>query len=369
MHEGESAIRISERKSDHIKIALERDVEFHAKTSWLEYVQLVHSAVPELDYDSIDTSAVFLGRSFKAPIIIEGMTGGTEEAAEINGNLAEAAERVGIPMGVGSQRAAIVRPEMEYTFRVARERGPRVFLMANIGAAQLIHGGVDFAWRAVKMIEADALVVHLNPLQELIQPSGDTAFAGFLRALRELTGKIGLPVVVKEVGCGFSYEDAVRLRESGVSAIDIAGAGGTNWTEIERLRAAEANAAEKVRLAEVYREWGIPTAASLIEVVEAGGVEVVGSGGIRNGLEIAKILALGARMGGLARPFLQAAKRGAGEVVRQAERLREEVKAAMFLTGCGSVAQLPEKRPVLIGPLKDWYEQRVLPRRRLNPAA
>lgn len=357
---------IAERKRDHIKIALGEDVE-HRITTWLEYVVLPHYPLPELDFESVDTRCTFLKREFSAPILIEGMTGGTEEGKRINANLALAAEKYNLPMGVGSQRVAIVDPGVSDTFRVAREMGPHVFLMANIGAAQLIKGGVELAWKAVKMIEADALVIHLNPLQELIQPGGDTNFVGLMSRIKQVVRELAMPVIVKEVGCGLTYDVAMRLREIGVDAVDVAGAGGTNWTEIERVRAAEAGALEKVELAETFRDWGIPTAASVLEVASVEGMEVVGSGGIRDGLDVAKLLCLGAEMGGLARPFLKAAVEGEEAVELVVKKLVREIKAALFLTGSRSVKELANVKPVILGPLREWYLQRVA--NRIRPDA
>lgn len=349
---------IAKRKSDHIKIAVHEDVEYRI-TTWLEYVIMPHSPIPEVDYSAISTERTFLDRRFGAPIVIEGMTGGTEEGMRINGNLAIVAEKYNIPMGIGSQRIAISNPQTAGTFRIARELGPHVFLMANIGATQLIQRGVEFAWQAVKMIDANALVVHLNPLQELIQPRGDTAFSGLLSKLREVVREIGTHVIVKEVGCGFTYSAAMKLWEIGVDALDVAGAGGTNWTEIERLRALEAGAVDKAELAETYREWGIPTAASVLEVAEIEGLEMIASGGVKSGLDVAKLLCLGAEMVGLARPFLKAAVESDAAVERLLKKLISEVKAAAFLTGSSSMDQLARVKPVIFGPLKEWYVQRV----------
>lgn len=345
------------RKADHIRIALEGDVEYR-KSNWLEYVELVHRALPELSLESVDTTATFLGREFRMPLLIEGMTGGTEEAMRINEALARAASRLGIPMGVGSQRAGIVNREVRRTYTIAREVAPDAFLIANIGAAQLVKGGVEMAKEAVEMLDADALAVHLNVLQELVQPGGDTDFRGVADAIRRVTESLKVPVIVKEVGCGISYEDAVVLKEAGVRAIDVSGSGGTNWTEIERQRALAAGDLDKASLAEVFREWGIPTAAAVMEVSRVEGVEVVGSGGIRTGLEVVKVLTLGASMAGMARPFLSAAVEGPEAVMRLASKIERELRAAMVLTGSRRIADLRSAPRVILGPLKDWCEQR-----------
>ncbi|MEM0445212.1 MAG: type 2 isopentenyl-diphosphate Delta-isomerase [Nitrososphaerota archaeon] len=358
MEDPDWVMGVAERKRDHVRIVLENQ-SVQRGSNWLDHVHIIHRAVTDIDIDAIDTSAYFLGRRFSAPILIEGMTGGTEEAARINATLAEAAERAQIPMGVGSQRAGVQRPELQYTFRAAREAGPQVFLIANIGAAQLVQHGTQLAWQAVKMIEADAIAVHLNTLQEIIQPEGDRGFKGFLAQLKKLCGEIGVPVIVKEVGCGVSYEDAVVLRDAGVAAIDVAGRGGTSWVEIERLRAIEAGRTDRARLAEVFQEWGIPTAASVLEVKQVDGLQVVGSGGIRNGLEIAKLLVLGADIAGLAQPFLKASVQGLEEVLTLIGQLTEEVKVAAALAGVSRTSELRGAPHVLTGPLLEWTKQRI----------
>ena len=348
----------SARKRDHIRLSLERDVGFREKSTWFEYVELVHQALPELDFQEVSTETTFLGRKFSMPLLIEGMTGGTPEAAEINGNLAEAAERVNIPIGVGSQRAAIADPGLEYTFRVARERGPRAFLIANISGVQLAKEGVEWAERAVEMIEADALAIHLNTLQEVVQPEGFAGFRGVRDAIERAVERLGVPVIVKEIGCGISREAAKMIEEAGASAIDVAGSGGTNWTLIEMLRA-EGVDEEKRALAEVFLEWGIPTAASLIEVASTVSIEVIASGGIRTGLDIVKAMALGARMGGMAHPFLKPATQSPGAVESRLMRVKREIQAAMFLTGCRHTEEITRSKAIILGPLLDWVRQRI----------
>ncbi|MCD6341498.1 MAG: type 2 isopentenyl-diphosphate Delta-isomerase [Thaumarchaeota archaeon] len=346
------------RKRDHLKISLGGDVSFEAKTTWLEYVELVHQALPELDFDKISTEATFLRRRFGMPLIIEAMTGGIHEAAEINGNLAEAAERFSIPMGVGSQRAALADRSLEYTYRVARERGPNAFLIANLSGVQLVRDGVEAAEKAVEMIEANALAIHLNALQELVQPEGTPSFQGVLTAIGRVAEKLDVPVIVKEIGCGMSAEVARSLEATGVEAIEVAGAGGTCWTRIEMLRATESDE-EKEVLAKTFLEWGIPTAASIIEVSSTVNIEVIASGGLRTGLDIAKALSIGADMAGIAHPLLKPAVNGVEEVTKVLSRLRNELRAAMFLTGCGDVKALKESPHVIFGPLLEWVRQRL----------
>lgn len=353
-------MNLSSRKRDHIRLSLERDVGFKEKTTWMEYVELIHRALPELNPDDVSTEASFLGRKFHLPLLVEGMTGGTEEAARINGNLAEAAERVGIPMGVGSQRAALREPGLRYTFRVARERAPKLFLIGNIGVVQLVEEGVELAERAVEMIEADALAVHLNSLHELVQPGGHPGFRDALKTIEKTVERLSVPVIVKEVGCGIPGETARLLEETGVKAIDVAGAGGTNWTLIEMLRAEEVGEEEKRRMAEVFLEWGIPTAASIVEVASSvKKAEVVASGGIRTGLDVAKALALGADMAGMARPLLKPATQSASAVTETLKQVGAELRAAMFLTGSRSIVEAKKASKVLRGPLLEWVQQRL----------
>jgi len=348
----------SMRKRDHLKICIEGEVEFEGKTTWLEHVELIHRALPELSLDKISTEAEFLGRIFEAPFIIESMTGGAHEAARINGNLAEAAERLRIPMGIGSQRAGLADESLRYTYRIARERGPHVFLMANLSGVQLVEEGVKAAEKAVEMIEADALIVHLNALQELIQPEGHRSFEGVLKAIEGTVERLDVPVIVKEIGYGISKEVAKELERVGVKAIDVAGAGGTNWIKIEMTRAMEIDK-EKAELARTFMNWGIPTAASIIEVSSTVSIEVIASGGIRSGLDAAKALSIGADMVGFALPLLKPAMKSPEEVEKVLRRYLKELKAAMLITGCRKIDELKKSQHVILGPLLEWVRQRA----------
>ncbi|MEM0441182.1 MAG: type 2 isopentenyl-diphosphate Delta-isomerase [Candidatus Caldarchaeum sp.] len=350
---------IETRKADHIKISLERDVSFK-KSTWLEYVELVHQAAPDFDPDEIDTSTVFLGEKFSHPFIIESMTGGTDLAEKINANLAEAAARFNIPMGVGSQRAGVVKPETAKTFRVARDHAPDVFLIGNIGAAQLVEKGLDFAFQAVKMIDANALAIHLNPLQEIVQPDGEPKFKNFYKILKSLKKSLPVPIILKEIGCGLSREIVVAADRAGVDAFDVAGSGGTNWTLIEMIRSEASQSTEKKSLAEVYLEWGIPTAAALIESVSVTSKPVIASGGLRTGLDSAKCIALGASMTGLARPFLGPATQSSEQVLAVLSKLSNELKTAMYLTSSRTIKDLRRAPKVLMGPLSEWASQRII---------
>lgn len=349
---------IEARKSDHIKISLEKDVSYR-KSTWLEYVELVHQAAPEIDPEDIQTETVFLGRRFSHPFIIESMTGGTAEAERINANLGEASSVFKVPMGVGSQRAGIAKPETVYTFKAAREHGPDAFLIGNIGAVQLVENGVEMGVKAVEMIEADALAVHLNPLQEIVQPDGKARFRNLIKMLEKLRNELSVPIILKEIGCGLSREVVAMADEVGVDAFDVAGSGGTNWTMIEMIRAEEMRDIEKKALAEVFLEWGIPTAAAVMEAVDATTKPVIASGGLRTGLDAAKAIALGASMTGLARPFLEPATKSVEDVLATLRRLSNQLKTSMFLTGCRSVDELKLAPKVVLGPLREWAAQRL----------
>jgi isopentenyl-diphosphate delta-isomerase len=325
------------RKADHIRINLEEDVR-SGLTTGLERYRFVHQALPELDLAEVDSRVAWFGKTLRSPLLISSMTGGTETARAINQTLAEAAQATGIAMGLGSQRAALEDPSLVPTFQV-RAVAPDVLLLANLGAVQLNYGyGVDQCRRAVDMIEADALILHFNALQEAVQPEGDTNFAGLLKKVEAVCAALPVPVIGKEVGWGMSREAARRLAEAGVAAIDVAGAGGTSWSQVEMHRAR--TAAQK-RIAAAFIDWGIPTAEAIVNVREtAPGLGIIASGGLRDGIDVAKCVALGARLGGLASPFLKAAAVSVEATVEVIEGLTRELRIAMFAAGAGTVDAL-----------------------------
>lgn len=330
---------ITSRKADHIRINVEEDVR-SSITTGLEKYRFIHQALPEMNLADVDLSQKVFGKIVRAPILISSMTGGTEEAGRINRILAEAAQEAGIVMGVGSQRAALARPEAAETFRV-RRYAPGIVLFANLGAVQLNYGyTIDHCRRAVDMIEADALILHLNALQEAVQPEGDTNFAGLLEKIAEVCSAMSVPVIAKEVGWGISQDTAYRLIEAGVSAIDVAGAGGTSWSQVEKFRIQDENLA---RVAAAFRDWGIPTAES-IEMVRNAGPEllIIASGGLRSGVDIAKCIALGARLGGMAGPFIKAAVRSLEDTVKTIAEVRRELQICMFAAGAANLDQLQQ---------------------------
>jgi isopentenyl-diphosphate delta-isomerase len=283
------------------------------------------------------------------------MTGGTPEATQINSRLGELAERYGLGMGLGSQRAGLRSEDLAETYAVARKNAPNAFLIANIGAAQLAKGfSIEDTRKILNMIRANALVIHLNPLQELVQPEGEPKYRGVLNKISELAVELDVPLIVKEVGSGISREVATRLELAGVSAINVAGVGGTSWAGVEKLRAENQNDKVKIRLGELFWDWGIPTASSIIEVkLGAPNVKLVASGGIRNGLEIAKCLALGADLCGMAYPFLRKAAESQEALFEFSDMIIEELKSTMFLVGASNIQELKSSRYILTGYLAD----------------
>ena len=328
---------ISSRKADHIRINLEEDVR-SGLTTGLEGFRFIHRALPELDLEEISTHLELFGRQLQAPILISSMTGGTDEATQVNRVLAVAAQEMGIAMGLGSLRSAIEQPELLASFQV-RQVAPHILLFANLGAVQLNYGyGVDECRRAVEMVEADALILHFNALQEAVQPEGDTRWAGLLDQIERICRSLGVPVIAKEVGWGFSELDVRRLLEAGVSAIDVAGAGGTSWSQVEMHRAT--NESQR-RLAAAFLDWGIPTSEAILNVRRvAPDMVVFASGGLRSGVDIAKCIALGATLGGMAGPFLKAAVRSLEDTIQTITEIRREIIVCMFAAGAGDLEAL-----------------------------
>lgn len=343
---------IKQRKKEGIVIPLTRNVQAKQSSTYLEYVKLIHNALPEIDFDAVETSQKFLSHNFKAPIIIDSMTGGTPEAAKINSRLSLVAEKFGLGMGLGSQRAGLLSSELAETYSIARTNAPNAFLVANIGGAQLSKGlKIKDIKNMIRMIEADALVVHLNPLQELIQPEGEPKYKGVLSKIKEICANFDIPIIVKEVGAGISMEVAKKLQSAGVSAINVAGSGGTSWAGVEKIRAETAHDSNKINLGELFWDWGIPTAVSLIEVRRSVKMPVIASGGIRNGLEIAKCMALGADMCGMAFPFLRHASKSLESLYEFTNRTLIELKSTMFLVGSKNINQLKKTRFIVTGEL------------------
>jgi isopentenyl-diphosphate delta-isomerase len=329
---------IETRKSDHIKINLEQDVR-SGLTNGLERYHFIHEALPELDLDNVDTALTLFGKKLAAPILISSMTGGTEQARLINLHLAEAAQEFHVAMGVGSQRAALEDPQQIPTYSVTRKAAPDILLFANLGAIQLNYGyGIDECRRAVDMLQANALFLHLNPLQEAVQAGGDTNFAGLAKKIARICKKLEIPVILKEVGWGISERTAKILSECGVAAIDVAGAGGTSWSQVEMHRAPDEFTRQ---LAAAYLDWGIPTADSILNVRKATpGMIIFASGGLKDGLDIVKCIALGATLGGFASQFLKAAAISTEEVSQLIRLTRQQIRVSMFGTGAANLNAL-----------------------------
>ena len=335
---------IESRKADHIRINLEEDVQFPRLTTGLEQYRFLHQAVPELDLADIDTTVQLFGKTIDAPILISSMTGGTDLAYRINQNLATAAQEHNIAMGVGSQRAAIEDDDLVYSLKV-RNVAPDILLFANLGAVQLNYGyGVEHCQRAVDMIEADALILHFNVLQEAVQPEGDSNFAGLLDKIETVCSKLPVPIIAKEVGWGFSEKNARDLASAGVAAIDVAGSGGTSWSEVEYHRAPTSFHA---RVAASFADWGIPTAEAIqYAVAGAPDAKIIASGGLRDGIDIAKCIALGATLGGLAGPFLKVGDQSVEAVDQFIRELVAQIRIAMLCSSAQNILEL-QKTPLI----------------------
>ncbi|MFH2112180.1 MAG: type 2 isopentenyl-diphosphate Delta-isomerase [Candidatus Bathyarchaeota archaeon] len=349
---------IETRKMRHIRVSLEEDVEGDIGTG-LQDVRLIHRALPEIDLDDVSTGATLFGKKLKAPLIISAITGGTEEAKKINETLARVAEEKSVGIGVGSQRIAVEQPETEHTFRVVRDLAPTTFVMGNMGCPQLSLGwGVDEARRCVEMVDADALALHMNPLQEAVQLGGDTNYHGILNKVEEITKALPVPVVMKETGCGVSYEDAVRMEAAGVKGVEVSGVGGTSWSAVEYHIAREAGKKNQEYLGRALWNWGIPTAVSVAETSSRTGLTIIASGGIRTGAEIAKSISLGADAAGIAKPFLEKAVEGYDALSQHVDHIIQELKVVMFLVGARNLEELKHVPVLILGRTAEWLRLR-----------
>ena len=353
---------VKQRKIEHVSVALGQDVSVAQRANWND-IQFVHQALPEVDLDEIDTSVTFLGRKLRYPIFISSLTGGHPDVTSINSNLARAAERYGLALGVGSQRAAIVNPDVSNSYAVTRQQAPNTFLIANIGAPQLIKQArhepftLEQVQRAIDMIGADALAVHMNSLQEAAQPEGDRRAVGEAAALKALTARLSLPVIAKETGAGVCREQALLLRSCGVAAIDVGGAGGSSMSAMEAARS-EARGDERTRnIGLLYRDWGIATPIAVVEASTAQ-LPLISTGGVRNGLDMARALALGATLVGMGFPFLKAASQSYEAVCELLERVIAELKVAMQLSGAATITALQQVDIVVTGETRNWLTMR-----------
>jgi isopentenyl-diphosphate Delta-isomerase len=325
-----SNLSIHSRKDDHLIINSQKDVN-SSNTTGLEKFRLIHSALPEINLSDVDPSVEIFGKKLSYPLLISSMTGGTEKGGEINRILAKAAQKYGLAMGVGSQRIGVGKPEGMNTFEI-RKFAPDITLFSNLGAIQLNNGfSTDECKKTIDSINADALILHLNPLQEALMKNGNTNYSGLLKKIEMVCEKIRVPVIVKEVGWGISAQVAKSLLDAGVQAIDVAGAGGTSWSEVEKHRLK--NPSEK-RIANAFRDWGIPTADAIVEIRKVlPDVILFGSGGIRNGLDVIKTIALGANLVGIARKFLVAAMKSQNELDALLMEITKQIKITMFAIG------------------------------------
>ena len=353
---------VKQRKIEHVNIALGQDISVAQRANWND-VQLVHQALPEVDLDEIDTSVTFLGHALRYPIFMSSLTGGHQDVISINGNLARAAEHYGLALGVGSQRAAIVNPDVISSYTITREHAPSTFLIANIGAPQLIaqprHAPftIDQVEYAITMIGANALAVHMNSLQEATQPEGDRRAAGEAAALKTLASQVNIPVIAKETGAGVCREQALLLRSCGVAAIDVGGAGGSSMSAMEAARS-KARGDERTRnIGLLFQDWGIATPVSIVEASVAH-LPLISTGGVRNGLDMARALALGASLVGIGFPFLKAASESYEAVCELLETIVAELKVAMQLSGAATIGQLQQTDIVVTGETRNWLTMR-----------
>jgi isopentenyl-diphosphate delta-isomerase len=343
---------IQRRKADHLALCASGEVDFREKGTLLDEVQLVHDALPDRHFDEVDLTTPLLGKALRAPVVISGMTGGTEEAAAINRDLARAAEALGLGFGLGSQRAMVIAPDLTWTYRV-RDVAPHALVMGNLGLVQARAMPTSAIRELCQEIGVDALCVHLNPSMELIQPGGDRDFRAGRETLKRLQGELGLPIVVKETGAGLSRRVGLIAKQLGISTVDTSGAGGTSWVGVETKRAEGPARA----LGEELWDWGIPTAASVGLLADLG-LAIIATGGLRNGHDVARALALGATAGGLAAPTLRAHRDGGYDgVIKFLEQVIAAVRATVFLTGCRTPAEMRTAPKVIGSTLRAWLEQ------------
>jgi isopentenyl-diphosphate delta-isomerase len=348
---------ISDRKADHIELCAEGEVGFKETSTLLGCVRLVHDALPDMKLSDVDLSCTLLGKTLRAPIVIAAMTGGTEQAARINRDLAGIAEERGYGFGLGSQRAMHQRPSTAGTYRV-RDVAPTTLVLGNVGVVQARAMTTSEVRVLLDEAGADALCVHLNPAMELVQPGGDRDFSQGLATIERLVGSLGMPVVVKETGCGLSPAVARRLRDVGVRHVDVSGAGGTSWVGVETLRADAAGDERSRKLGAAFWDWGIPTAASVGLLSRLGFESVIATGGITGGLDAARAVALGAHAAGLARPVLKALLAGGREAaVALLDGVESELRAAMLLTGSRDLGALRRAPRVVTGELRTWLDE------------
>ncbi|MDN5309556.1 MAG: isopentenyl-diphosphate Delta-isomerase [Methanolobus sp.] len=345
----------SQRKIEHLQLCATSPVESRKVKAGFEDIMLVHRALPEMGMDDIDISVEFLGRKMDAPFMIASITGGHPDTTPINAALAGAAEELGIGIGVGSQRAAIEDPAQEDSFRIVRDEAPDAFVYGNVGAAQIRQYGVEGVEKLIDMIDADAMAIHLNFLQEAIQPEGDKNASDALESIRDICS-LSTPIIVKETGAGISHEDALLLKKAGVSAIDVGGVGGTTWSGVEVYRARAREDTRSEMLGELFWDFGIPTVPSIVECSDS--LPVIATGGVRTGLDIAKSIAMGASLASAALPFVAPAMKGKEEVAESISLMLDELKVAMFLCGCRNIKKMHSAPAIVTGWTREYIELR-----------
>ena len=349
---------IEKRKQRHIRLSLEENVQSDIGTGF-EDVRLIHRALPEIDLDDVDTETELFGRRLATPLIISAITGGTDYAKELNSTLASIAEEMGIGIGVGSQRIAIEDTSVGHTFSIVREKAPNSLVIGNIGCPQLSLGwGLDEARRCVEMVEADALAIHMNPLQEAVQVGGDTNYSGVLNKVKEITECLDVPVIMKETGCGIAYEDAVKAEKAGAAGLELSGVGGTSWAAVEHHIAKVEGKRDQEYLGEALWNWGVPTAISLVETSKSTKLKIVASGGLRTGVEMAKAIALGADAVGMAKPFLERAVEGPDALREHVRNIFLEFRTVMFLVGAKDIEALRKAPALILGRTAEWLRLR-----------
>jgi isopentenyl-diphosphate Delta-isomerase len=347
---------IRQRKLDHVALAMSDAAVSVCDPGWTD-VTLVPVTLPDTDLGDVDLATNFLNCPLRAPVFIAGMTGGHPDVEKINAALATAAQTHGVAMGVGSQRAALIDPDLVPSYAIVRHHAPDAFICGNIGISQVLEGetGTNTLDRLIDMIEANALAVHINVLQELVQPEGDISPGGAFDALGDLVAKSPVPVIIKETGCGFDHVTATRLLETGIAAIDVGGMGGTSFTLIEGIRAGTAENQRGMRLAQTFSTWGIPTACSVLEVRETG-LPIIATGGISDGLQAAKALSLGAHLVGIGRKMLAAAVDGPDAAVEELGMIIEEIRISLALSDCRNLKHFAARKPVLSGKVAVWAD-------------
>ena len=340
-----------QRKKEHIDVCVKQDVAFKEKTTLLENIELNYKTLPEISFDEVDLSTTFLGKNFSFPFLVSAITGGAQVAKKINKDIAKSCQQVGIGMGLGSMRAMLEKKELASTYYV-RDVAPDIFVSANLGAAQLKEYSTNQVNEALDSIEADALAIHLNAAQEAMQPEGDLDFRGVVDQIEIYSKEINVPVYVKEVGHGVSFEVASALKHTNIKAIDVQGAGGTSWTRVDSLR-------HKKSFGTIFRDFGIPTAVSIIETKNAleSEKQIVATGGIRNGLDGIKAIILGANMVGNAMPILKAQQKSVTTLTNYLENFKKEMQITSFLLGCKDIKDLQEQEYVVLGKLREWLNQ------------